>query len=103
VSNASRSKRHAGAGEAAGTDGSRESLVTALRGALYARGMALAKWQAHRGICGTCITVTPPAGPAQCCKTGGRLLDAFLVKRDAAKEAKAALTPARSAPQGTLF
>lgn len=103
MSNASSAAGRSGASGAAETPENHGALVTKLRAALYQRGVKLAKWQAHRALCGQCQQVRPPAGPGQCCRAGRRLLEAFLAARQAAIDARGQLEPARAADQGRLF
>lgn len=72
------------------------------RVAKQSAGVALARWQVHRRDCTTCQVVTPPAGPAQCCWKGGKLLTEYLKRRDKAVAASAAIPRAGRFVQGTL-
>lgn len=88
--------------EPASDPGDREQLVSDLRNTLYLRGLALARWQAHRHACPMCAQVAPPGQLAATCFKGRPVLARLHAAGRQVTRARQALTPAAPA-QPTLF
>lgn len=92
--------------EAEHTAADRPELVAGIRDARItaaSAGTTLAKWKAHRASCPRCEAVRPPAGPAQCCYKGSKLLDAWLRVAERYRAALGLLATYRLQAPGRLF
>lgn len=80
----------------------REQLTAEIRNAMYLRGLALARWQAHRHTCPMCRVIAPPGQLPAACFTGRPVLARLHAASRQVNKARQALRPA-APEQPTLF